>query len=128
MTISANDPKMLSITFNISISLEAPQIDTLNRSIDQYCNLFVLPTTCRYPNCVFAVTVLIWHIYRPLSSSCTLLICKNHVLCLSWVTLMRGFLVITWLWTVKIADCSKCIHATWKQKKNNQINSRCTLE
>lgn len=75
-----------------------------------------LPTTCKYPNCVLAVTVFIWHMYRPWSSSFTLLMCKNHVRCLSclsWVTLMRGFRVITWLCTVNMADCSKCIHATY---------------
>jgi hypothetical protein len=73
------------------------------------------PTTCKYPNWVFAVTVFIWHMYLPLSSSWTFAMCKNQVLCLSClscVTEIRGFLVITWLCTVNIADCSKCIQAT----------------
>jgi hypothetical protein len=79
-------------------------------------NLFICsPTTCKYPNWVLAWTVFIWHMYLPLSSSCTFAMCRNQVLCLSClscVTEMRGFLVITWLCTVNIADCSKCIHAT----------------
>lgn len=43
--------------------------------------------------------------------------CRNHVRCLSClscVTLIRGFRVITWLCTVNMADCSKCIHATYE--------------
>lgn len=80
------------------------------------------PTTCKYPNWVLAVTVFIWHMYLPLSSSCTLAMCKNQVLCLSClscVTEIRGFLVITWLCTVNIADCSKCIQATCNNPNEN---------
>lgn len=89
-----------------------------------------LPTTCKYPNWVLAVTVFIWHMYLPLSSSCTFAMCKNQVLCLSClscVTEIRGFLVITWLCTVNIADCSKCIQATCndrtKKSKRSDINA-----
>lgn len=101
-------------------------------SCGEYCAIYViaarsyecilcrnLPTTCRYPNWVLAVTVFIWHIYRPRSSSLTLFMCRNQVLCLSClscVTLMRGLRVITWLCTVRMADCSKCIQATCKVK------------
>lgn len=70
------------------------------------------PTTWTKPNCVLAVTVLIWHMYLPWSSSLTLFMCKNHVRCLSClscVTLIRGFRVMTWLWTVKIALREKCV-------------------
>lgn len=53
--------------------------------------------------------------YFPLSSSRTSLICRNQVLCLSWVTDILGFLVITWLCTVRMALLSKSIQATWNE-------------
>lgn len=87
--------------------------------------VFSLPTTCKYPYCVLAVTVLIWHMYFPLSSSCTSLICRYHVLCLSCDTAILGFLVITWLCTVRIALWSKSIQATWKEKIDR--SSKCSL-
>lgn len=111
-----------SLTSSLPLYLSQPP----HKSIDKFkkngfcqepnLNWYNLPTTDKYPNCVFAVTVFIWHMYLPLSSSWTLVMCRYQVRCLSClscVTLMRGFRVITWLWTVRMADCSKCIHATY---------------
>lgn len=69
--------------------------------------------------------------YRPWSSSFTLLICRNHVRCLSclsWVTLIRGFRVITWLCTVRMADCSKWIQATCKTQTHWLLNVGMKIE
>ena len=65
-----------------------------------------------WPTRVLATAVFIWHMYPPLSDSWMLLICKFHVWCWSWDTLIRGLRVMTRFWTVRIADLSKWIHAT----------------
>ena len=75
-------------------------------------NLMNWPTTVTWPMRVLATAVLIWHMYPPLSDSWMLLICKFHLWCWSWDTLIRGLRVITRFWTVRIPERSKWIHAT----------------
>ena len=70
------------------------------------------PTTVTWPMRLLATAVLIWHMYPPLSDSWMLLICKFHLWCWSWDTLIRGLRVITRFWTVRIPERSKWIHAT----------------
>jgi hypothetical protein len=51
---------------------------------------------------------------------------RYQVLCLSWVTFILGFRVITWVWTVRMAEPSKWIHATFVrgERKRERIKSR----
>ena len=55
-----------------------------------------------------------WHIYCPLSSSFTLVICKLKVVVKSPVTLIRLLKVITVSCNVWIAFVSDFTHPTWK--------------
>lgn len=57
-------------------------------------------------------SVLIWHMYCPLSSSCTFLMCRFHVVWSLWDTDTRGLCVITWSWIAWIALVSAFTHPT----------------
>lgn len=72
------------------------------------------PTTSKYPNWLFIGSVLIWHIYHPLSADRTSLMCKYHVRWSLWLTPILLFFVITWLWIVRMVCVSTLNHATWK--------------
>lgn len=71
-----------------------------------------LPTTLRYPTWLFIGSVLIWHIYQPMSLCLTSRICKYQLRCSVWVTAMRWFFVMTWLWIVRIVCVSTLSQAT----------------
>lgn len=79
---------------------------------------FYSPTTSKYPTWLFMGSVLIWHMYHPLSASRTSRICKYHDRWSLCVTPMRWFLVITWLWMVRMVCVSTRSHATC----NNAFN------
>lgn len=71
-----------------------------------------LPTTSRYPVWLFIGSVLIWHMYHPLSDSFTSRMWRNHVRWSLWETAIRWFFVITWLAIVNIVWVSTRSHAT----------------
>lgn len=73
-----------------------------------------LPTTFKNPTWLFMGSVLIWHMYQPMSVSLMSRICKYQFRCSVWVTAMRWFFVITWLCMVRIVWVSTLSHATWK--------------
>lgn len=52
---------------------------------------------------LFIGSVLIWHIYSPSSSFCTLFICRFHVVWSLWDTETLLLCVITWSWIAWIA-------------------------
>lgn len=61
---------------------------------------------------LFMGSVLIWHMYWPLSSSCTFLICKYHVEWSLCDTDTRGLCVMTWSWIAWMALVSAFTHPT----------------
>lgn len=64
------------------------------------------------PTWLFIGSVLIWHMYSPPSSSCTLSIWRLQVFKLVWLTLTLGLCVMTWLWIAWMALVSDLIHPT----------------
>lgn len=64
-------------------------------------------------------SVLIWHIYVPLSFLWTLDTCNFHVLCPLCVTLSRELWATRCVWMARIAFESDLIHATCKQQQSN---------
>lgn len=79
----------------------------------RFClNNSYLPTTFKYPTWLFIGSVLIWHMYHPLSDSCTSLRCKYQIFCSTWVTAILWFLVITCTWMVRIVWVSTLNQAT----------------
>ena len=66
-------------------------------------------------------SVLIWHMYNPLSLRCTTSISNVQELWPLWLTLMRGLLVTIWVWMAKMAFESDRSHATFKNNKNETI-------
>lgn len=63
---------------------------------------------------LFIGSVLIWHMYCPLSSSCTFLICKFHVVWSLCDTDTLGLCVMTWSCMACMAFVSALTHPTWK--------------
>lgn len=73
---------------------------------------FHLQLRLMIPTWLFIGSVLIWHMYSPLSSSCTLCMCRFHVLRSLCVTVTLGLCVMTWLWIAWMALVSDFTHPT----------------
>ena len=70
-------------------------------------------------------SVLIWHIYNPLSFLWTISIVKVQELWPLWLTLILGLFVTIWVWMAKMALESDLSHATWKVCFDWLENSWC---
>ena len=66
-------------------------------------------------------SVLIWHMYNPLSLRCTTSISNVQELWPLWLTLMRGLLVTICVWMAKMAFESDRSHATFKNKRIHKL-------
>lgn len=91
---------------------------------NRICHIYLvhLPTTCKYPCWLFIGSVLIWHMYHPLSASFTSRMCRNHTRWSLCVTAIRWFFVITWLWMVNMVWVSTRNHATCKAKVKSRTD------
>lgn len=76
---------------------------------------------------LFIGSVLIWHIYPPLSSSVTVLMWRFHVLTSRCETLTRGLWVITWSWIAWIAFVSAFTQPTFTRNFWNHISTICNV-
>lgn len=78
----------------------------------KHIRMYSLPTTSKYPERCLIGSVLIWHMYQPLSVDCTLCNCKIHSLVEGLLSEIRGLRVITLLWIVRIVCVSTRTQAT----------------
>ena len=60
-------------------------------------------------------SVLIWHMYNPLSFRWTTSMVRVQELCPLWLTLILGLFVTIWVWIARIAFESDLSHATWNR-------------
>ena len=79
-------------------------------------------TTSKNPRSALMGSVLTWHMYQPRSDSCTLLICKRHILWSWWDKDMRWFRVMMLWWMVRMV----CVSTKYKiQTLGYLINVHC---
>lgn len=82
------------------------------------------PTTLRYPIWLFMGSVLIWHMYHPLSDSLISLIRSCQMRCSVWVTEIRSLLVMTSVSIVSIVWVSTRSHATCNEQQQQDVSPR----
>ena len=83
--------------------------------------LIILPTTFKYPLSLLMGSVLIWHIYHPLSDSWTLFKCNLHCLLSCWESDTLWFLVMIFVWIVNMVWVSTRTQATWFKELRNMF-------
>ena len=82
-----------------------------------------LPTTSKYPERCLMGSVLIWHMYQPRSSGCTLCSCKVQTLDFGLLSEIRGLRVITLLWMVRIVCVSTRTQATCREQIRKRLSN-----
>jgi len=80
-------------------------------------------TTSKYPERCLMGSVLIWHMYQPRSSGCTLCSCKVQTLDFGLLSEIRGLRVITLLWMVRIVCVSTRTQATCREQIRKRLSN-----
>ena len=121
--------RVQKITVTVITGLQKPSWHWLQRTgvaqVDKVMRhiIVILPWTSRYPRLLLMGSVLTWHMYQPLSTSCTLAMCSFHSLCSRCDSDTRWLRVMMLLWIVRMVWVSTLTHATYNQNDTWDIRS-----